>query len=161
LDLPDLIGREEILKIHCRGKILESGVDLRRVAERTPGFSGADLANLVNEAAILAARRNKKEIGQSELLESIEKVILGPERKSRYISDKEKHIIAYHEAGHALVTYYSPDADPVQKVSIIARGQAGGYTLKMPLEDRRLQTRKQFLAELAIFWVVILQKNFI
>ena len=150
LDLPDLIGREEILKIHCRGKILESGVDLRRVAERTPGFSGADLANLVNEAAILAARRNKKEIGQSELLESIEKVILGPERKSRYISDKEKHIIAYHEAGHALVTYYSPDADPVQKVSIIARGQAGGYTLKMPLEDRRLQTRKQFLAELAI-----------
>jgi len=151
LDLPDLIGREEILKIHCRGKILESGVDLRRVAERTPGFSGADLANLVNEAAILAARRNKKEIGQSELLESIEKVILGPERKSRYISDKEKHIIAYHEAGHALVTYYSPDADPVQKVSIIARGQAGGYTLKMPLEDRRLQTRKQFLAELAIF----------
>ena len=151
LDLPDLIGREEILKIHCRGKILESGVDLRRVAERTPGFSGADLANLINEAAILAARRNKKEIGQSELLESIEKVILGPERKSRYISDKEKHIIAYHEAGHALVTYYSPDADPVQKVSIIARGQAGGYTLKMPLEDRRLQTRKQFLAELAIF----------
>jgi len=150
LDLPDLIGREEILKIHCRGKMLENGVDLRRVAERTPGFSGADLANLVNEAAILAARRNKKEIGQSELLESIEKVILGPERKSRYISDKEKHIIAYHEAGHALVTYYSPDADPVQKVSIIARGQAGGYTLKMPLEDRRLQTRKQFLAELAI-----------
>ena len=151
LDLPDLIGREEILKIHCRGKILEKDVNLRRVAERTPGFSGADLANLINEAAILAARRNKKEIGQSELLESIEKVILGPERKSRYISDKEKHIIAYHEAGHALVTYYSPDADPVQKVSIIARGQAGGYTLKMPLEDRRLQTRKQFLAELAIF----------
>ncbi|MFA4990902.1 MAG: ATP-dependent zinc metalloprotease FtsH [Candidatus Paceibacterota bacterium] len=151
LDLPDLIGREEILKIHCRDKILEKDVNLRRVAERTPGFSGADLANLINEAAILAARRNKKEIGQSELLESIEKVILGPERKSRYISDKEKHIIAYHEAGHALVTYYSPDADPVQKVSIIARGQAGGYTLKMPLEDRRLQTRKQFLAELAIF----------
>ena len=150
LDLPDLIGREEILKIHCRDKILEKDVNLRRVAERTPGFSGADLANLINEAAILAARRNKKEIGQSELLESIEKVILGPERKSRYISDKEKHIIAYHEAGHALVTYYSPDADPVQKVSIIARGQAGGYTLKMPLEDRRLQTRKQFLAELAI-----------
>jgi len=125
-------------------------VDLRRVAERTPGFSGADLANLVNEAAILAARRNKKEISQSEFLESIEKVILGPERKSRIISDKEKHIIAYHESGHALVTYFSPDADPVQKVSIIARGQAGGYTLKMPLEDRRLQTRKQFLAELAI-----------
>ncbi|MDD3614365.1 MAG: ATP-dependent zinc metalloprotease FtsH [Candidatus Pacebacteria bacterium] len=150
LDLPDLREREEILKIHCRDKALAKDVELRRVAERTPGFSGADLANLVNEAAILAARRNKKEIGQSEFLESIEKVMLGPERKSRIISDKEKHIIAYHEAGHALVTYYSPDADPVQKVSIIARGQAGGYTLKMPLEDRRLQTRKQFLAELAI-----------
>jgi len=150
LDLPDLREREEILKIHCRDKVLAKDVDLRRVAERTPGFSGADLANLVNEAAILAARRNKKEISQSEFLESIEKVILGPERKSRIISDKEKHIIAYHESGHALVTYFSPDADPVQKVSIIARGQAGGYTLKMPLEDRRLQTRKQFLAELAI-----------
>jgi len=150
LDLPNLREREEILKIHCRDKVLAKDVDLHRVAERTPGFSGADLANLVNEAAILAARRNKKEISQSEFLESIEKVILGPERKSRIISDKEKHIIAYHESGHALVTYFSPDADPVQKVSIIARGQAGGYTLKMPLEDRRLQTRKQFLAELAI-----------
>ncbi|MCX8015841.1 MAG: ATP-dependent zinc metalloprotease FtsH [Patescibacteria group bacterium] len=150
LDLPDLKEREEILKIHCRDKILGKDVFLRRIAERTPGFSGADLANLVNEAAILAARRNKKEITQSELLESIEKVVLGPERRSRVISEKEKQIIAYHEAGHALVTYHLPDADPVQKISIIARGQAGGYTLKMPLEDRRLQTKKQFLAELGV-----------
>jgi len=150
LDLPDLKEREEILKIHCRDKVLGKDVFLRRIAERTPGFSGADLANLVNEAAILAARRNKKEINQAEFLESIEKVILGPERKSRVISEKEKQIIAYHEAGHALVAHYLPDADPVQKVSIIARGQAGGYTLKMPTEDRRLQTKKQFLAELAI-----------
>jgi cell division protease FtsH len=150
LDLPDLKEREEILKIHCRDKVLGKDVFLRRIAERTPGFSGADLANLVNEAAILAARRNKKEINQAEFLESIEKVILGPERKSRVISEKEKQIIAYHESGHALVAHYLPDADPVQKVSIIARGQAGGYTLKMPIEDRRLQTKKQFLAELAI-----------
>lgn len=150
LDLPDLKEREEILKIHCRDKVLAKDVFLRRIAERTPGFSGADLANLVNEAAILAARRNKKEITQSELLESIEKVVLGPERRSRIISEKEKQIIAHHEAGHALVAYHSPEADPVQKISIIARGQAGGYTLKMPLEDRRLQTRKQFLAELAV-----------
>lgn len=150
LDLPDLKEREEILKIHCRDKVLGKDVFLRRIAERTPGFSGADLANLVNEAAILAARRNKKEINQTEFLESIEKVILGPERKSRVISEKEKQIIAYHESGHALVAHYLPDADPVQKVSIIARGQAGGYTLKMPTEDRRLQTKKQFLAELAI-----------
>jgi len=150
LELPDLREREEILKIHSRDKMLTDDINLKRMAERTPGFSGADLANLVNEAAILAARRNKKAISQSEFLESIEKVILGPERKSRIISEKEKKIVAYHEAGHALVTYYSPDADPVQKVSIIARGQAGGYTLKMPLEDRRLQTKKQFLAELAV-----------
>jgi cell division protease FtsH len=150
LDLPDLNEREEILKIHCRNKIVAKEVSLRRVAERTPGFSGADLANLVNEAAILAARKNKKEINQTEFFESIEKVILGPERKHRFISEKEKNIIAYHEAGHALVTYHSPEVDPVQKISIISRGQAGGYTLKMPLEDRRLATKKQFLAELAV-----------
>ena len=150
LDLPDLREREEILKIHCQNKVLGKDVFLRRIAERTPGFSGADLANLVNEAAILTGRRNKKEINQGEFLESIEKVMLGPERKSWVISEKEKQIIAYHESGHALVAHYLPDADPVQKVSIIARGQAGGYTLKMPIEDRRLQTKKQFLAELAI-----------
>jgi len=150
LDLPDLNEREEILKIHCRGKMVAKEVNLRRVAERTPGFSGADLANLVNEAAILAARKNKKEINQTEFFEAIEKVILGPERKHRVISEKEKSIIAYHEAGHALVAYHSPEVDPVQKISIISRGQAGGYTLKMPLEDRRLETKKQFLAELAV-----------
>lgn len=150
LDLPDIKEREEILKIHCRGKPLAKDVDLKRVTERTPGFSGADLANLVNEAAILAARRGKKEINQTEFFESIEKVILGPERKTRVISENEKKIIAYHEAGHALVTYYQPEADPVQKISIISRGQAGGYTLKVPLEDRRLRTKKQFLAELAV-----------
>jgi len=151
LDLPDIRGREEILKIHSRQKPLAKEVNLRRIAERTPGFSGADLANLVNEAAILAARRNKHEVTQDELFESIEKVILGPERRSRMISESEKKIIAYHEAGHALVTHYSPEADPVQKISVISRGQAGGYTLKVPLEDRRLRSRKQFLAELAVF----------
>jgi len=150
LDLPDIREREEILKIHSREKPLAKEVNLRRIAERTPGFSGADLANLVNEAAILAARRNKQEVSQSELFESIEKVILGPERRSRMISESEKKIIAYHESGHALVTYYSPEADPVQKISVISRGQAGGYTLKVPLEDRRLRNRKQFLAELAV-----------
>lgn len=150
LDLPDLNEREEILKIHCRNKVMAKEVNLRRVAERTPGFSGADLANLVNEAAILAARKNKKEINQTEFFEAIEKVILGPERKHRFISEKEKNIIAYHEAGHALVVYHSPEVDPVQKISIISRGQAGGYTLKIPLEDRRLATKKQFLAELVV-----------
>lgn len=150
LDLPDIGEREKILKIHSRQKPLAKEVNLRRIAERTPGFSGADLANLMNEAAILAARRNKSQVTQAELFESIEKVILGPERKSRMISEKEKKIIAYHEAGHALVTYYLPEADPVQKVSVISRGQVGGYTLKVPLEDRRLHSRKQFLAEIAV-----------
>ncbi len=150
LDLPDLNEREEILEIHCRDKVVAKDINLRRVAERTPGFSGADLANLVNEAAILAARRNKKEITQSEFFEAIEKVILGPERKHQVISEKEKIIIAYHESGHALVAYHCPEVDPVQKISIISRGQAGGYTLKMPLEDRRLETKKQFLGELAV-----------
>ncbi len=150
LDLPDINEREAILKIHCRNKVLAKEINLRRIAERTPGFSGADLANVINEAAILSARRNKKEVGQMELFESIEKVILGPERKTKTIAEVEKKIIAYHEAGHALVAHYSKDSDPVQKISIISRGQAGGYTLKVPLEDRRLRTKKQFLAELAV-----------
>lgn len=150
LDLPDIGEREAILKIHSRQKPIAKEVDFRRIAERTPGFSGADLANLMNEAAILSARRNKTQVTQAELFESIEKVILGPERKSRMISEKEKKIIAYHEAGHALVTYYLPEADPVQKVSVISRGQVGGYTFKVPLEDRRLHSRKQFLAEIAV-----------
>lgn len=150
LDLPDINEREAILKIHSKEKPLAKDINLRRIAERTPGFSGADLANLMNEGAILAARRNKKEVNQNELFESIEKVILGPERRSKIIVEREKNIIAYHEAGHALVTYYLPEADPVQKISVVSRGQAGGYTLKVPLEDRRLHTKKQFQAELAV-----------
>ena len=149
LDLPDLADREDILKIHSRGKALDKGLDLRKVAVRTPGFSGADIANLMNEAAILAARHNQKLISQQNLLESIEKVILGPERRGRVISDKEKKITAYHEAGHALVAASLKDADSVHKVSIISRGSAGGYTLKLPSEDMRLRTKSQFVADLA------------
>ncbi len=150
LDLPDLNDREAILKIHAEGKLLEKNVDLRKVAIRTPGFSGADLANLMNEAAISAARLNKKLIGQAEFFEAAEKVILGPERKSRVISQKEKEITAYHEGGHALVAAAMKNADPVQKVSIISRGFAGGYTMKLPTEDQHLKTRTQFLADLAM-----------
>jgi cell division protease FtsH len=150
LDLPDLNDREAILKIHAEGKLLEKNVDLRRVAVRTPGFSGADLANLMNEAAINAARLNKKIIGQQEFFEAAEKVILGPERRSRVISPREKEITAYHEGGHALVAAGVKDADPVQKISIISRGFAGGYTMKLPTEDQHLKTRQQFLADLAM-----------
>ncbi|MBI2024864.1 MAG: ATP-dependent zinc metalloprotease FtsH [Candidatus Harrisonbacteria bacterium] len=149
LDMPDINDREEILKIHARGKLLAKEVDLRKVAIRTPGFSGADLANLMNEGAIFSARQNHKQIGQQALLESIEKVILGPERKGRTISEKERKITAYHEAGHALVAASLKDADPVQKVSIISRGPAGGYTLKLPIEEMRLRSRSQFMTELA------------
>lgn len=150
LDEPDIADREEILKIHAQGKPLAKDVALRAVAERTPGFTGADLANLVNEAAIFTARLNKKIIGQEELLESIEKVLLGPERRSRVITKKEKEITAYHEAGHALVAASIPHTDPVHKVSVVARGQAGGYTLKLPVEDRRLRSKKEFEADLAV-----------
>jgi cell division protease FtsH len=149
LDLPDINEREAILKIHTKNKPLEKDVKLMTIAQRTPGFSGADLANLVNEAAILAARRGKKIIGMPELTESIEKVILGPERKSRMINEKEKKIIAYHEAGHALVASNLANADPVQKVSIISRGQAGGYTLAVPTEDKMLHSKNYFIDELA------------
>jgi cell division protease FtsH len=149
LDLPDVNDREEILKIHCRGKPLALNVDLREVAERTPGFSGADLANLTNEAAILAARRNKHQVYQEEFLESIEKVLLGPERKSHILSKKEKEIAAYHEAGHALVSSFLPSTEPIRKISIIARGMAAGYTLKMPREEKRMKTKKEFLTEIA------------
>jgi len=149
LDLPDIKDREEILKIHAQGKVLEKNIDLRKVAVRTPGFSGADIANLMNEAAILTARDNKKMIAQKELLESIEKVILGPERRGRSISEKERKITAYHEAGHALVAASLKDADPVHKVSIISRGPAGGYTMKLPTEEVRLKTKGQFMADLA------------
>ncbi|MCD6178007.1 ATP-dependent zinc metalloprotease FtsH [bacterium] len=150
LDLPDIKEREKILKIHCKGKPLAPDVDLREVAERTPGFSGADLANVVNEAAILAARRNKTQIYQTEFLESIEKVLLGPERKSHILTKKEKEIAAYHEAGHALVSAMLPNTEPVRKISIIARGMAAGYTLKTPKEERRLKTKSEFLSEMAV-----------
>ncbi len=150
LDLPDMNDREAILKIHAEGKTLDKDVDLRRVAMRTPGFSGADLANLMNEAAIASARHSKTSIGQAELLEAAEKVIMGPERKSRVISPREKEITAFHEGGHALVAAAVKDADPVQKVSIISRGFAGGYTMKLPNEDQHLKTRAQFLADLAM-----------
>ncbi|MGB7957570.1 MAG: ATP-dependent zinc metalloprotease FtsH [Minisyncoccia bacterium] len=150
LDLPDMNDREAILRIHAQGKILEKGVDLRKVAVRTPGFSGADLANLMNEGALIAARANKKVIGQDDLFNAADKVLLGPERKSRVISQKEKEITAYHEAGHALVAAALKETDQVQKVSIISRGYAGGYTMKLPSEDRHLKTRTQFLADLAM-----------
>lgn len=150
LDLPDLKDREEILKIHGREKPLAKDVDLKKVSQRTPGFSGADLANLMNEAAIMAARHNRKEITQDDLFQSIEKVILGPERRSRTISQKEKEIVAYHEAGHAIIAASLKHSDPVHKVTIISRGMAGGYTLKLPVEERRLRTKSQFLSELAV-----------
>jgi len=149
LDLPDINEREEILKIHSRNKPFTEDVDLRRIAERTPGFSGADLANLVNEAAILAARENRKKIGQMDLINSIEKVMLGPERKSRILTPDEKKISAYHEAGHALVAASLKHADPVHKISIVSRGRAAGYTMKLPTEDRHLFSRSHFLDELA------------
>jgi cell division protease FtsH len=150
LDLPDIKEREDILKIHCRNKPLASSVNLREIAERTPGFSGADLANLVNEAAIMAARYNKKQIAQKEFLEAFEKVLLGPERKSRILSKEEKKICAYHEAGHALVAVNLPRTGPVRKVSIVARGAAAGYTLKLPSEEKRLKTKKEFMDEIAV-----------
>ncbi len=148
LDRPDVKGREAILKVHVKGKPLEPNVNLGSLARGTPGFVGADLENLVNESAILAARRNKKSIGQPELEEAIERVIMGPERKSRLISDEEKRIIAYHEAGHAVVGNAIPEADPVQKVSIVGRGQAGGVTWFRPEDDRILMSRKKMLAML-------------
>ncbi|OGY40889.1 MAG: cell division protein FtsH [Candidatus Buchananbacteria bacterium RBG_13_36_9] len=151
LDLPDINDREAILKVHAKNKPLAKEVALRKAAERTPGFSGADLANLLNEAAILTARRNKKQIEMSEIFESVEKVLLGPERKSHILTDKEKKITAYHEAGHALVAHELPNVDPIHKVSIISRGQAAGYTLKLPEEDRHLHSKSEFIDELAVF----------
>jgi cell division protease FtsH len=148
LDRPDMRGREAILKVHVRGKPLASDVDLGVLARSTPGFVGADIENLVNEAAILAARRNLKVIGQEEFEEAIERVIAGPERKSRLISAEEKRIVAYHEAGHAVVAHALPEADPVHKVSIIARGMAGGYTLMLPEDDRTLMPKKKLLADM-------------
>jgi cell division protease FtsH len=150
LDLPDRADREEILKIHAQKKPLAEDVNLKLIAERTPGFSGADLYSLMNEGAILAAREARKKVFQFDLIRAIEKVMLGPERKSHLLSIKEKEITAYHEAGHALVASVLPNADPVHKVSIVARGSAGGYTLKLPLEERKLQSKKEFIDDIAM-----------
>lgn len=150
LDVPDRKDREAILRIHAGEKPLEENVDLGLVATRTPGFSGADLESLMNEAAILAARQDKKTISQSDVLASIEKVMIGPERKSHLHTESERKKVAYHEAGHAIVASALPHADPVHKVSIVARGHAGGYTLKLPLEEKRLPTKKELLDDLAM-----------
>ena len=144
LDMPDIRGRTEILKVHSKGKPVSEGVELEKVAKQTVGFSGADLANLVNESAILAARREKSEIGSEEFAESIDRVIAGPERKSRVISQREKEITAYHEAGHALAAHLLPNADRPYKVTIIARGAMGGHTRYLPEEDRNIWTKNQF-----------------
>ena len=150
LEDPSMKDREEILKIHSLDKPLAKDVNLKLVAERTPGFSGADLANLINEAAILAARKNQKEIIQENLLQAIEKVMLGPERRSHAFSKREKEITAYHEAGHAIAATFLPHTDPVHKVSIISRGRAGGYTLKLPTEDKHLRSKSEFESELSV-----------
>ncbi|MBC8264668.1 MAG: ATP-dependent zinc metalloprotease FtsH [Anaerolineales bacterium] len=149
LDIPDIKGREGILEVHLRGKPLASDVDPNVLARQTPGFVGADIENMVNEAAILAARRDKKVIGMEEFQEAIERVVAGPERKSRIISDEEKEIIAYHEAGHAMVMGKLPHCDPVHKVSIVSRGMALGYTMPLPEEDRYLKHRAKFKDQLA------------
>lgn len=150
IDLPDRGDREEILRIHSKEKPFAEDVNLSVIAERTPGFSGADLYSLMNEGAILAARENRTKISQYDLIRSIEKVMLGPERRSHILSNKEKEITAYHEAGHALVASILPFADPVHKISIISRGRAAGYTLKLPIEDRKLQSRNEFLDDIAM-----------
>lgn len=150
IDLPDRNDREEILKIHSAKKPLAEDVTIRVIAERTPGFSGADLYSLMNEGAILAARENRTKVSQYDLIRAIEKVMLGPERKSHLLSKKEKEITAYHEAGHALVASVLPYADPVHKISIISRGRAAGYTLHLPLEDRKMQSKKEFLDDISV-----------
>ena len=149
IDRPDVKGREAILKVHIKGKPLADDINLEVLAKRTPGFTGADLANMVNEAALLTARRNKKLIGMEEMEESIERVIAGPEKKTRVISEKEKKLVAYHEAGHALVSYFLPNTDKLHKISIIPRGRAGGYTLLLPEEDRNYITKSYLLDEVA------------
>jgi len=145
VDRPDLLGREGILKIHARGKPLDKSINLKNIAKQTPGFTGADLANLFNEASLLAARHNKKKISMFEIEEAVERVIAGPEKKSRIISEKEKRIIAYHESGHAILSYVLPHTDPVHKISIISRGRALGYTITLPEEDRFLKSKKELI----------------
>ena len=149
IDRPDIRGREQILDVHAKGKPFDDDVSTRDLARQTPGFTGADLANLINEAALLAARRDKTKIGQSELEEAIERVIAGPERRSRVMSDKEKELTAYHEGGHALVGYALPNLDPIHKVTIIPRGRAGGYTMALPLEDKYYEKRSELVDQLA------------
>jgi len=150
IDRPDIKGREQILKIHAKNKPLSTEIDLKQLAQRTPGFSGADLANIMNEAALLAARRGKKQIEPADISEAVERVIAGPERKSRMISAKEKRITAYHEVGHAMVAELHLDADLVHKLTIIPRGSALGYTLSLPEEDKYNLTREELLARICV-----------
>ncbi|MEK7164834.1 MAG: AAA family ATPase, partial [Patescibacteria group bacterium] len=150
IDLPDIKERQAILTLHAQNKPLDKEVDLHKIASRTPGFSGADLFNLLNEAAILTARQDKTSISEINILTSIEKVLLGPERKSFIMSEAEKKVTAYHEAGHAVVAHMIPDGDPVHKISIISRGRAAGYTLNLPLGDKRLHKKSEFVADLSI-----------
>ncbi len=150
IDLPDINEREAILKVHVHKKPLGPDVNMRRLAERTPGFSGADLANMLNEAAIITARQHRTQITMNDCVNAMEKVLLGPERKSKMMSEREKNITAYHEGGHAVVSHFLPDADPVQKVSIISRGRAGGFTLNTPSEDRSYRTLREFMSDLAV-----------
>lgn len=149
IDLPDIKDREAILKVHAKGKPLTGDINLQQIAQRTPGFSGADLANLLNEAALLTGRAGKNEIGNAEIREAVEKVMLGPQRKSHILSDKEKKITAYHEAGHALIGTVLEEASPVHKITILSRGRAAGYTMKLPSEDRHMHTKQSFLDEIA------------
>jgi cell division protease FtsH len=150
VDRPDRLGRRRILEVHTKGKPLDQEIDLDTLAAGTPGFTGADLANLVNEAALLAARRGKKTIGDEELEEGIMRVIAGPEKKTRLLSEHERKITAYHEMGHALVGHYLPNCDPVHKISIISRGQALGYTISLPAEDKFLTTKQALMDQMAM-----------
>ena len=162
LDEPDLRDREEILRIHAKNKPLEKNTDLKVVAERTPGFSGADLANLMNEAAIFAAGTGRKTISQQEILDSIEKVLLGPQRKSHLLSEEEKKIAAYHEAGHAIVASFLPNCDPVHKITIISRGMAAGYTLNLPEKEVFLHSKEYYIDEMAmILGGYVVEKDFL
>jgi len=161
LDLPDIKDREEILKIHAEGKPIDKEVDFRKIAVRTPGFSGADLANLMNESAILAAQNKHKVIIQDDMYNSIEKVLLGPERRGRVISDLERKITAYHESGHALVAAGLEGSDPIQKISIVSRGHAGGYTLKLPETEMHLRMRSHFISDIAVSLGGYAAENFI
>ncbi len=150
IDLPDIAERESILNLHSKDKPMNKSVDLRKIAERTPGFSGADLYNLLNEAAILTARKSETQISQESVIISIEKVMLGPERRSMVLSEREKKITAYHEAGHAVTAHFLPNSDPVHKISIVSRGMAGGYTIKLPTEDKRFHSKSEFMSDLSV-----------